>query len=76
MNAVHDAALHGMPLVEIIDLKWLLGAAGVRLHVERLRSDPVYAAEVLALAEASGNDALRDAAVRIREHLRRHPVAG
>ena len=59
-------------LLEIIELKWLLAGHGVRLHVERLQADRAYAQQVLALAAASSNGALRAAAVRLQIglHLR------
>lgn len=58
-----------MALVEIVELKWLLAGEGLRLHVERLQADPEYARRILALAEASKNEALRDAAARVRQGL-------
>lgn len=56
-------------LLEIIELKWLLAGQGVHVHVERLQSDPEYAREVLARAEAAGPPALREAAARLRRAL-------
>jgi hypothetical protein len=56
-------------LVEIVELKWLLAGEGLRLHVERLQSDPEYARRILAAAETSKNEALRAVAVRVREGL-------
>jgi hypothetical protein len=61
-----------MPLVEIVELKWLLAGEGLRLHVERLQSDPEYARRILDLAEASKNEALRAAAARVRKGLEKH----
>lgn len=61
-----------MPLVEIVELKWLLAGEGVRLHVERLQADPEYARRILDLAEASKNEALRAAAARVRKGLEQH----
>ena len=58
-----------LPLVEIIDLKWLLASEGVHLHVERLQSEPVYAGEILAVAARSANEALRVAAAKIVRRL-------
>jgi len=54
-----------LPLLEIVDLKWLLASEGVHLHVERLQTDPAYASEILALAAGSVNAALRAAAQRL-----------
>jgi len=51
-----------MALVEIVELKWLLAGMGLRLHVERLQSDPEYARRVLEVAQDSKNEALRKAA--------------
>jgi hypothetical protein len=56
-------------LVEIVELKWLLAGHGVRLHVERLQTDPEYARGVLDTAAAAPTAALRDAAVRLRRAL-------
>jgi hypothetical protein len=66
LNALPDSERRAVALVDIIDLKWLLAGEGVRLHVERLQGDPVYAAAVLAQADGSGNEALRAAAGRVR----------
>jgi len=59
----------GLPLVEIIELKWLLAGHGVNIHVERLQHDPVYAREKLAAALASGQPALCAAARRLLARL-------
>lgn len=69
MNAPPAAAERPGMLVEIIDLKWLLASEGVHLHVERLQSDAAYAAQVLAMAEASPHEAVRHAAQRVRRTL-------
>ncbi len=58
-----------LPLVEIIELKWLLAGHGVHIHVERLQRDPVYAREKLAAAMASGQPALCAAAQRLLARL-------
>jgi predicted DNA-binding protein (UPF0251 family) len=58
-----------LPLVEIIELKWLLAGHGVHIHVERLQRDPVYAREKLAAAIASGQPALCSAAHRLLARL-------
>ncbi len=65
MNAFIPAERRGFSLVDVIDLKWLLAGEGIHLHVERLQSDPAYAAEVLAQAAASSNVALRAAAAKL-----------
>jgi hypothetical protein len=69
MNALSDAERRALALVDIVDLKWLLAGIGVRLHVERLQAEPAYAAEVLARAAGSDNEALRAAADRVRARL-------
>lgn len=56
-------------LVELIELKWLLAGQGVHLHVERLQSDPDYARQALAIAEASSESTLRETARRLRRRL-------
>jgi hypothetical protein len=58
-----------LPLVEIIELKWLLAGLGVHIHVERLQNDPVYARQTLADAAARGPAALRQAARRLLDRL-------
>ena len=69
MHAPSAAEFRDLPLLEIIDLKWLLASEGLHLHVEHLQYDPVYAARILELAAASPNDALRAAAERVRGRL-------
>lgn len=56
-------------LVEIIELKWLLRGYGIDVHVERLQSEPEYARQMLDLAAAMPNAALRLAALRLRDGL-------
>jgi len=68
MNVSSDSESLALRLVDIIDLKWLLAAEGVRLHVEKLQGDPVYARELLAVAARSSNEALRAAAARLVGH--------
>ena len=58
-----------LPLVEIIELKWLMSGMGMRVHVEKLQADPEYALRTLAMAESSPNEALRVAAGRLRTRL-------
>lgn len=69
MNLPVAATQRAAPLVDIIDLKWLLASEGVHVHVERLLGDPAYAEAVLAPAEASPRQAVRDAARRVRQGL-------
>lgn len=68
MNTLTEPA-DSPALLEIIDLKWLLGGDGHRVHVERVLNDPAYARRCLALALASPNEAARDAARRLAERL-------
>jgi hypothetical protein len=68
MNAFIPAG-RGIPLVDVIDLKWLLAGEGIHLHVEKLQNDPAYAAEVLAQAARSGNEALRGAGEKLARLL-------
>jgi hypothetical protein len=58
-----------LPLVAVIEFKWL--ATGVRqhLHVERMQHDPIYARQVLDAAETASHPALRRAARRLRDLL-------
>lgn len=65
MNADSATAQHPVPLVEIIDFKWLMAGDGHRVHVERLQADRSYAAQCLAQGAASPMPALRDAAQRL-----------
>jgi hypothetical protein len=58
-----------LPLVEVIELKWLLAGQGVHVHVERLQREPGYADATLAAAESSAEPALRAVAARLRRQL-------
>jgi hypothetical protein len=73
MNAATHTAPDPVALVEIIELKWLMAGVGVRVHVERLQSEPAYALQTLALAEASPHSALRHLAGRLRTKLQLQP---
>ena len=57
------------PLVEIIELKWLLAGEGIHIHVERLQADPAYAGRALNEAAASASPTLRATALRLRNRL-------
>ena len=59
----------GWPLVEIIELKWLLAGEGIYIHVERLQTDPAYACRALDEAAASTSPTLRATALRLRNRL-------
>lgn len=58
-----------LPLVEVVELKWLLAGQGVHLHVERLQGDLAYAHATLDRAEACAEPAARSAAARLRRQL-------
>ncbi len=58
-----------LPLVEIIELKWLLAGEGIHLHVERLQRDAAYALRALDQAAASASPTLRATALRLRNRL-------
>jgi hypothetical protein len=69
MNPVCPPDDHPLPLVEIIDFKWLMAGDGHRVHVERLQADRAYADQCLALGAASNTAALRDTAQRLAATL-------
>jgi hypothetical protein len=58
-----------LPLVEIIELKWLLAGHGVHIHVERLQRDPAYARQALTEAASHEPSALRAVAQRLLQRL-------
>lgn len=58
-----------LPLVEIIELKWLLAGEGIHIHVERLQRDAAYALRALDQAAASASPTLRATALRLRGRL-------
>jgi hypothetical protein len=58
-----------VPLVDIIELKWLLAGVGIHIHVERLQSDLAYAERALAQAEGCSSAAARAAALKLRGRL-------
>ena len=63
-----------LPLLEVVDLKWLFAGEGVSVHVERLQRDAAYAQELLARAAASSNSALRATAARLARRLAGQPA--
>ncbi len=69
MNAYLPTEALPAPLVEIVELKWLLAGEGVRIHVEHMIDDNAYAARVLNRALESTTPALRAAAERLRTRL-------
>jgi hypothetical protein len=56
-------------LVDIVELKWLYAAHGVRVHIEQLQRDPEYARQLLDAAAGMPNAALRQVAGRLRGRL-------
>lgn len=58
-----------LPLVEIIEFKWLLAGEGIHIHVERLQKDAAYALRALDQASASASPTLRAMALRLRGRL-------
>ncbi len=64
-----ESDLAVLPLVQIIELKWLLAGEGIHLHVERLQKDAAYARRALDEAAASASPALRAVAMRLRGRL-------
>lgn len=72
MNALPPAERQAVELVDIIEFKWLMAGAGLRVHVERLQADPEYARQCLAQAAVSPEPALRESAEKL---LRRWSVA-
>lgn len=58
-----------LPLVAVIELKWLAAGIGQHLHVERMQHDAVYARGVLDAAESGSSAPLRRAAARLRVML-------
>lgn len=64
-----NCAADPLPLVDIIQLKWLLAGVGIHIHVERLLNDPSYALHALAEAETCDSPAARAAASRLRSRL-------
>lgn len=69
MNTVDSNPTQMPPLVEIIELKWLLAGEGVYIHVERLMTDADYARRALARAQASNSPTLRAAAARLQGRM-------
>lgn len=58
-----------LPLVEIIELKWLLAGVGIHLHVERLQQDRDYALRALQAAAGSASPVAQALARRLRARL-------
>ena len=64
-----DSDATALPLVEIIELKWLLAGVGIHIHVERLQQDAGYAQRALDTAAASPSPVIRALASRLRQRL-------
>jgi hypothetical protein len=69
MNSAVSPEREGLPLVDIIQLKWLMSREGHRVHVERLQRDPEYARECLAQAQQCQGEAARACAQRLAAQL-------
>jgi predicted DNA-binding protein (UPF0251 family) len=69
MNASTLTEHGALRLVDIVELKWLLAAEGLHVHVEKLQSDPDYAHECLLAAERSTNAAVRQVAGKLRARI-------
>ena len=69
MNAYLPTEALPAPLMEIVELKWLMAGEGVRVHVEHMIDDNAYATRVLNRALESASPALRAAAERLRTRL-------
>lgn len=64
-----NCAAEPLPLVDIIELKWLLAGVGIHIHVERLQNDAGYAQHALKEAEGCASPAARTAAAKLRQRL-------
>lgn len=69
MPALIVPEVQGLPLVDIIDFKWLMAGAGLDVHVERMQADPDYACDCLARGAASKVRLLHDTALRLARAL-------
>ncbi len=69
MNTGTLTKTESLELVDIVHLKWMLAGEGVHVHVERLQTDPDYAAACLGAAERSANGTVRQAAATLRARL-------
>ena len=58
-----------LPLVQLIELKWLLAGEGIHIHVGRLQQDPGYVRLALDQAAASANPTVRAMAARLLNSL-------
>ncbi|MDT7833811.1 hypothetical protein [Aquabacterium sp. OR-4] len=69
MTVLTPAQAKGLPLVDIIDFKWLMAGAGLDVHVERMQADRLYAGECLARGACSRVRLLRDTSQRLADAL-------
>ncbi|MEK8051805.1 hypothetical protein AACH10_16255 [Ideonella sp. DXS22W] len=65
MSVLTAPDVQGLPLVDIIDFKWLMAGAGLDVHVERMQADRAYACACLARGAASRVTLLQDTALRL-----------
>ncbi len=59
----------GLPLVGIVELKWLAAGVGLPVHIERMQHDADYAVDVLDRAAHAGMGSLARLAERLRAQL-------
>lgn len=69
MNSFAPPERDAPPLVDIIQLKWLMSREGHHVHVERLQADPAYARECLAQAQQCQGEVTRACARRLAAQL-------
>ena len=69
MNVCTLTEQRALSLVDLVELKWMLGGEGLHVHVEKLQSDPCYARECLRAAERSENATVRQVASKLRARL-------
>ena len=72
MSVLTAPDAQGLPLVDIIDFKWLMAGAGLDVHVERMQADRAYACACLARG-ASNKQIARDLGITdttVKVHLR------
>ena len=64
---IHDTAT--VPLLALVDFKWLMAGEGHRVSTDRLCQDRVYAKACLALASGSASPTLRHSASQLALRL-------
>ena len=56
-------------LLDEVNFKWLLAGLGLWIDMARFRTEPSYAAHLLALAQASKSHALRNCAAALKNQI-------